>query len=337
MLVVEPVIDARLNRIFVTQTFARWHGGVAREMYADAWLAATGTLTAQESQAIEVLRAALSSAEDDGCTLIRRLVRDDQALVPAVRRATEVLAPRAARIADGADPALRHWQQYLGGTLPDWYDCIRAGIDRFFGVGGVHRLRVYLLPSAAGWTSGNGSMFVEQGATNVDCSGTPPDRPVPVLTTVLHEGLHSIYQAQLLDPIVEAVLATPCGQRLEALRRRSPLRMNLGSYVGELVIHALVPDGVLGERCRGASIADHWRRTLERGTGLLATATSPGDVYAAWVMAGAARMVPVAARWIDQGRTADEALVREALGIFEATHQAWSAAQASGAAAAGAG
>jgi hypothetical protein len=137
MLVIEPVIDARLNRAFVAQTFTRWHGGVAREDYADAWLAETGALTPAESEAIAVRREALCAGEGGGCDLIRRLARD--------------------------------------------------------------------------------------------------------------------------------------------------------------------------------------------------------EVYAAWVMAGAAQMQPVAARYIDVGRTADEAIVREAFGIFEATHAAWSAARTSNATPAGAG
>lgn len=175
-----------------------------------------------------------------------------------MRSAAEALAPRAERIVREAEPALRHWQRQLQGPFPAWYDCMRLTLDRFFGTAGTHRLRVHLLPSARGRASGNGDMFVEEGATNLDCSGLDAGREEAVLTTVLHEGVRSIYQRQILDPLVDAALQGPDGARLEALRRESPVPFGLDSCIGELVAGAL-EGGALRKRCGLGSQAAHWR------------------------------------------------------------------------------
>jgi|GEM_PF-623477 len=327
MLVLEPVVDARLNVIYVTQTFTRWHGGVAREDYADTWLEQTGPLTGDEVGAVEVLGAAFCAEEGGGCDLIRALVRADPAIDASVRRAADALAPRAARIAEAAEPALRYWEQRLRGPFPVWFDCVRRGMDRFFGAEGPHPLRVYLLPSAPGNVSGNGDMFVEAGATNLDCSGAPPQSSA-VLEIALHEAVHSIYQPRFVAPLVEAVLSAPYGRAVEGLRRRSPMPIDLPSYVGELVAYSLDPGGALGERCGAGSNSEHWRSMLERGRRILTDPTFTGFTHDAWTGLGAAQMVPLVAAYLDQGRTADTELIRQAFGIFEATYHAWAAAQA---------
>lgn len=72
MLTFEPVVDPRLCQVFVTQTFTRWFGGVARDAYADEWLRMTGPLAEAEAAAVATLRSALL-AEGGGCALIRHL------------------------------------------------------------------------------------------------------------------------------------------------------------------------------------------------------------------------------------------------------------------------
>ena len=320
MLTLDPLIDRRLCRVFVIQTFTRWFGGVAREDYADAWLAATGALTPEESHAIEVLRAAMP--RDRGCTVIRALALDDPTLAPALRAASDALAARAARIVEEAEPALRYWQRQLQGPFPAWYECMRETLDRFFGTSGMHPFRVYLLPSGKGSVSGNGDMFVENGATNLDCSGLDAGGLVAALTTVLHEGVHSIYQRLILTPLVDAAVDTPEGERMEALRRESPVPFGLDSYVGELVAGAL-EGGILREHCGLGSQPAHWQGVVERAYSILDDASFDGWDYDAWVGLGVESMIPVAAGYLSAGRAADAGLVREALTIFESTYRRW--------------
>lgn len=325
MLMLEPVVDLRLCQVFVVQTFTRWHGGVAREYYADEWLQATGPLGADEAEAIAVLRAALLEG-GGGCGLIRRLRGADPSVADPVRQAVRVLAPRAQRIVQEAEASLRGWQAYLAeGPLPEWYACMCGSLGRFFGAEGADPLRVYVLPSAPGGVSGNGDMFLESGATNVDCSGQPLDRPDEVLMTVLHEGVHSVYQPRVLGPLVRASLATAEGRRVDALRHGSPVPFDMDSYVGELVAGAL-EGGVLREHCGLTSQAGHWDGVVERGSRVLQDPSFDGWDYDAWVGLGAAAMIPVVARYVDGGRVADADLVGAAMGAFEATYRLWRAA-----------
>lgn len=299
--------------------FTRWHGGVARGRYADEWLRVTGPLSRPEADAVTVLRTALL-ADHGGCALIRRLASGDPTVSEPVLGAVDTLAPRALRVVQAAQPALLRWQADLQGSLPAWFDCMRAALDRFFGESGGHLLRVYLLPSAEGSVSGNGDMFVEEGG--LDMGGHEV-----ALTTALHEGIHSIYQRRILNPLVAAALATPDGERVEDLRRDSPVPFNMASYVGELVAGAL-EGGVLREHCGLGSQAAHWRGVTERARHIPEDATFEGWDYGAWVGLGAAEMIPIAKRYLDEARIADADLVRAALAIFEATDRMWRAAHA---------
>ena len=46
---ISPVVDGRLCIVYIAQTFARWHDGVARPEWADYWLQKYGSLTEEET------------------------------------------------------------------------------------------------------------------------------------------------------------------------------------------------------------------------------------------------------------------------------------------------
>lgn len=67
---------------------------------------------------------------------------------------------------------------------------------------------------------------------------------------------------------------------------------------------------------------------MDRAHGILDDAGFGGWDDGAWVGLGAASMIPVIARRLDEGRVADAALVGEGLAIFESTHRRRKAARA---------
>lgn len=147
---------------------------------------------------------------------------------------------------------------------------------------------------------------------------------------MLHEGIHSIYQPQVLGPLAEGVLSSAYGCHVEDLRRASPMPIRLFDYIGELVAYALDASGALGERCgtsgpgtAAGSIVEHWRDMAERGHRLRTDPECTEYRHDAWTGPGAAEMVSVVGRYLDEGRSLDEALVREALRIFEDMCREW--------------
>jgi hypothetical protein len=174
----------------------------------------------------------------------------------------------------GAEPTLRRWQERLQDPL-GWVACMSEHLDRFFGLEDTYALTVHLLPSAPGWDGGTGGMLFGPGTATLECSGKPPERGEDVLPALLHEAAHAIHQPRVLDPLWERVRPTPLGERAVQQWARTPLpalHVDVTSYVGELVIHSLVPNGALLPAC-GLPPADaYWRRVRARGASVRGSA-----------------------------------------------------------------
>lgn len=96
MLVLRAVLSERACLVYVVQTLAG--GPLARQPYADAWLAATGPLGEDEAAAAAVLRRHFATrAAAEGCRALRRLIAPDQPGAgsndAALERAVGVLLP----------------------------------------------------------------------------------------------------------------------------------------------------------------------------------------------------------------------------------------------------
>jgi len=129
-------------------------------------------------------------------------------------------------------------------------------------------------------------MFVEPGATTLECSGASASPLEGVLAPRLREGVQAVYRPQVLTPLLNGLLATPEGRRVADLARASPLPIDLGGSVGEVATHPLLPHGALPALRPGPG--GH-REQVDRARRLLAAATSRDEVCAACVWRGAAQ------------------------------------------------
>jgi hypothetical protein len=215
-----PVVSRWANQVFVTQTFARWHWGIGRAAYADAWLEQTGPLSADEMAAAARLRTVFQRSE--GARLLRALLPFDtreegEASARSSWSAEAFAAWESARAAfvarfdalwtDG-EPALRRHADTLSLDPPAWLGPAIVATDRFFGLGSSGApLRVWLLLSAPGWDGGNGPMLTGPGGMTWECSGL---RTLDgALGGFIHEVMHAVHQPAALPPLLRALLAEP--------------------------------------------------------------------------------------------------------------------------------
>lgn len=175
-------------------------------------------------------------------------------------------------------------------------------------------------------------MFVGPDAITLECSGWPLDKEETLLLTLLHEVAHAIHQRWVINPLVFEVITTPEAQQIVEEYGCSPIAnisdfpIDLSSYIGELVIHSLVPDGVLRELCGLRSSDEYWRSIYRRGKDVLEHPNAgwgAEDIYNAWVMMGAAAMVQIAREYIAERRGLDEAFIRSALITFRSLYDFW--------------
>jgi hypothetical protein len=168
-------------------------------------------------------------------------------------------------------------------------------------------------------------MFVEEGATTLGCSGMIDEEGV--FLTLLHEAAHSVHQRIVLNSLVDEVLNTSYGQNILGMFRESPvgkLGGGLRSYLGELVIHSLVPHGALRELCGLPSSDDYWKSVIENAQKLIRTPiTGWGDIYGVWVMNACAEMVPFGREYVAQQKQLDETFVYATLNAFERIYLRW--------------
>lgn len=320
---VSPIVDDRLCIVYIAQTFALWHDGVARPEWNDYWLQKYGDLRKHEASAVATLRECL---QESGCKIIREAARENPALDSDCIAAFGALSARSERIYIDERPSLCRWADRIENQPPDYFPRMCGGLDAFFGIEQDYELRVYLLPSPPKSNCGNGDMFVEKGATTLACSGMPLDDE-GVFLVLLHEAAHSIHQRRILDPLVAEILGTPYGQKVSSIFRETPvgtLGGSLSSYIGELVIHSLVPHGALREFCGLPSSEDYWESRLRKARRLLHTSATDWEaVYTAWVTAACAEMLPHGKKYVAEQKQIDQAFIYAALGIFEGIYSRW--------------
>lgn len=319
MLILKPKIDRTFNRMFVLQTFTRWHFGVANAVYAEAWLKETGPLEPAESAALEKLR--LKLIEGDGCAMMRRVARGlppDDAWAEAER----ILGHRADRILDAAEEALEIVRRRLQ-EPPAWFAEMNRRVDALFGISEEHPLEVWLLPSPKGWTGGTGNMLVGEGAITLECSGNPGWYEAELFITVLHEAMHAIHQEIALIPIVDRMLTEPAGRELAARYANSPpdrIGVSASDTIGEFAVHSILDvlrrDAGLGET------EPFWRQIGEEAEAYFADPHAgwpDGRIYDAWVLNGARPMIKPAEDYVRSGRPIDEAFVETSLRVIRDT------------------
>ena len=319
MLLLEPVMDRTFNRMYILQTFTLWAMGVACSAYAEAWLKETGPLEPDERNALEKLRLAL--IEGDGCAMMRRIARS---LPPddAWAEADQILGHRADHILDAAEEGLKAVLKRLQ-EPPGWFREMNRRVDALFGIPGEQVLKVWLLPSAQGWTGGTGSMLVGEGAITLECSGNPGVDEEELFITLLHEAMHAIHQPIALIPIVNRVLAEPAGRDMAARYANTPpdrLEISVSDMIGEFAVHSVLDvlrrDAGLGET------EPFWRRVGNEANEYFADPHADwpvGRIYGAWVMTGAHAMIKPAEDYVRTGRPIDEAFVETALRVIRET------------------
>ncbi|MAF12207.1 hypothetical protein CMK11_17310 [Candidatus Poribacteria bacterium] len=325
MLTFDPIVDEALCVAYVAQTHARWHDGVARPEWADCWEAAHGGLTADERRAAETLRDSIRGL-GDGCRAISHAAWRPHELAHEYREAFAVLKSRAAATVDAAREGMNAWRHALGANRPPWFAAMCERLDAFFGIDEDVSVRVYLLPGPPRSNCGNGDMFVERGATTLSCSGMPPDDE-GLFLILLHETAHSAHQPRVLSPLVAQRMNAATRADLNAAFDESPISVmggDLSSVIGEYVIHSLIPFGALREACGLESRDEHWRLLSERAASALPDPDADHDArYTAWVMWGAARLLPMATEYVRDERPMDADFVDAALDAFADIHREW--------------
>lgn len=324
MFVWRPIVSRWANRVFVTQTFTRWHWGVGRAEYADAWFEQTGPLTPSELAAGERLRSILQRG--DGAALLRALLpfatrEEGEAAARAVwspedfsawEAARDAFAPRFNRLWADGEPALRRHAELLGAQPPAWLIPAMAATDHFFGVDSMTSpLAVWLLLSAPGWDGGNGPMLTGPGGMTWECSGLQPGSFDRRLGGFIHEVMHCVHQRAALPGLITALLAEPDLDAPEPeTYQLTPIAahgVGFESYMHELVLHRLWPDGALARQHFPDREAGLWRH-FARSAG----------VYECWVHFPAGVLALMARTYVDQGWRIDLPFVRHAYDVHAA-------------------
>jgi hypothetical protein len=321
----EPVVSRWSNLVFFTQTFTRWHNGIARAPYVAEWTERFGPLTPRESAAADRLRLVLQRGDGqrDGAALLAAVLphdgRDEAARAAAdvwpasdysvLLEAVDAFAPRFAHLWAEAESRLRAHADALAGTGPPWLTEAAAATDRFFGIDSrMCRLRLYLLISAEGWSGGNGSMLTGSGGMTFECSGVRPQQFELLLPSFLHELMHCLHQPAVLPGLLTKLLAEPDLAGVEpaayAGTAIGATGLSFEDYFGEVVLHSLWPDGALARRHLPEAGPGFWRR-------LAATA----GLYDWWVFFPAGVLASRARTYVDVGREIDLDFLRHAYDI----------------------
>lgn len=317
-----PVVSRWANQVFVTQTFARWHWGVGRAAYADAWLQQTGPLSAGETAAADGLRLVLQGG--DGAALLRALLpfatrEEGEASARSRWSADEFAVWQAAgaaftarfeRLWADGESALRRHAATLSVDAPAWLESAMAETDQFFGIGSsIGSLQVWLLLSAPGWDGGNGPMLTGPGGMTWECSGIRSLEDS--LGGFLHEVMHAVHQRAALPALIQSLLAEPdLADPEPATYQTTPIAahgVRFEDYLGEVVLHSLWPDGALARRSFPKRNVALWRRFA-----------GSADVYDCWVHLPAGVLALLTRTYLDQGWPIDLPFVRHAYDVHAA-------------------
>ena len=230
---------------------------------------------------------------------------------------------RARLVIEAEWPQLEAWELELRNP-PAWATNTTSEMERLFdwGAGDEREVGVFLLPSPPKRMAGNGDMFVPSGATSFACSGASLDRPAPWLT-LLHEVAHLTYEPERLSPLIQGAVAqnperpiwrdfdeTPPGQH-----------MSLAGFLGEVVIHCLVPHGLLAPDKGRKAQAKLWRNL--RPVNATHSTSSWGQWYDAWVTRGSCDLLPALEAHFDSGGTVDSQALELAIAVLERMVAQW--------------
>lgn len=321
----EPVVSRWSNLVYFTQTFARWHDGIAHPHNMAEWTERFGPLTPRESAAADHLRLILQrgDGESDGAALLAALLphagMDEAARAaaevwpaadyPVWVEAVDAFASRFARLWAEAEARLQAHAAALVDAAPPWLTEAAAATDHFFGIDTRRRrVRVYLLISAEGWNGGNGPMLTGPGGMTFECSGMRRQQFEQLLPSFLHELMHCLHQPAVLPELLTRLLAEPDIAGVEPAAYASTAigatGLNFEDYFGEVVLHSLWPAGALARRQQPNAGPGLWRRF----------ATHAG-IYDWWVFFPAGVLASRARTYIDVGRAIDLDFLRHAYDI----------------------
>ena len=307
----EPVVSRWSNLVFFTQTFTRWHNGIAHPHNVAEWTERLGPLTTRESAAADRLRVVLQrgDGESDGAALLAAIL-PHEGIDDAQRAAAEVwpaadypvwveavnaFAPRFAQLWTEAEARLQAHAAALAGAAPAWLSEAAATTDRFFGIDtSIRRVRVYLLISGEGWNGGNGPMLTGPSGMTFECSGMRPQQFEHLLPSFLHELMHCLHQPAVLPGLLARLLAEPglAGVEPDAYVRTAigATGLKFEDYFGEVVLHSLWPDGALARRQQPDAGPGLWRRF-----------STQAGLYDWWVFFPAGVLASRARTYVDVG------------------------------------
>ncbi len=316
------------NLAYFTQTFSRWHDGIAHANYASEWTERFGALTPREHAAADRLRPVLQrgDGESDGAALLAAVLPrggPDEAARAAIgvwmpadyeawAEAVAAFTPRFDRLWTEAEPRLRAHALALTGTGPEWLAEAAAATDRFFGMDTrAHRVEVVLLASAEGWHGGNGPMLTGPGGMTFECSGMRPRQFEALLPSFLHELMHCLHQPAVLPRLLaelrtepDLAASEPGAYRATAIGRTG---LSFEDYFGEVVLHSLWPAGAQAGRHRPDSGPGLWRRFA-----------SGAELYDWWVFFAAGVLAGRARVYVDQEHPINLGFLRHAYDVHSA-------------------
>ena len=303
----------------MVQTLCGWHPGIARKAWSLHWLSGQSPLNSGETSALVRISASLTR----GGVKVLRDVFLGNCLDQELLASFDVVRARARSIVDAEWPRLEAWELELLNP-PAWTTNTTREMERLFcwRPDEEREVGVFLLPSPPKRMAGNGDMFVPSGATSFACSGASLDRPVPWLT-LLHEVAHVSHEPERLFPLIQGAVAqdperpiwrdfpnTPPGQHL-----------SLAGFLGEVVIHCLVPHGLLAPDKGRKAQARLWSNLPPVNA---THSTSSWDQwYDAWVTRGSHDLLPALEAHVDLGGTIDSQALELAVAVLERMVAQW--------------
>jgi hypothetical protein len=241
---------------------------------------------------------------------------------------------------------LAAWKGALAAPAPLWVEPARRAANRFLGAavgeGEDLAVRLYLLPSEPERNGRFDTLSLGFPHTILECGAPPAEGMVERLyESLVHEAAHA-GQGPRVDPLLDAHLATPEGRQHLARfvaspaaarqRRMSPGQSDAAGFrrhLRETIVHTLVYEGALREATGRTALEDYWagvggrsRRVLDDPTGDWTSA----DLYIGWILGGSAQLLPLARRYLAEGRPVDEAFVEAAFAAWDRLYGRWHAA-----------